>query len=181
MAGVIFRHCATHSCPSSTPHPSKRDNDALEKRTSTNPALAQHSAVTRGEWSASSPSPPTLCGHPQPCAPIPGTAEPYPTLWSHVQMGHHHAGPCMAQVPPSTRPLNWRTDCDQTRMLGKLPSKPLPGKYKAGTTSAGAKIHQDTIRSQALYIDTTILCKNPCSMFVSRLPLVYKRRRRTPG
>jgi hypothetical protein len=106
--------------------------------------------------------------------------KPSPALWNPVLMEHHHAWPCTTQVPPSTRPSNWRTDCDQTRMLGKLPSKLLPGEYKAATTPAGTKIRQGAIRSQALHASTTILCKNPCSMLVSHLPLVYKRRRRMP-
>jgi hypothetical protein len=96
-------------------------------------------------------------------------------------MEHRHVGPCAGRVSSSARPPIWRTDCDQTRMLGKLPSKLLPGECKAATTPAGAKIRQDTIRPQALYTSVTILCKNPCVMLVGGLPLVYKRRRRTPS
>jgi hypothetical protein len=48
-------------------------------------------------------------------------------------------------------------------------------------TPARAETHEDTIRSQTLYISTMILCKDPCGTSVSRLPLAYKRRRRSPG
>jgi hypothetical protein len=41
MAGVIFWHCATRSHPSSTPHPSKKDSNALEECTTTNPVPVQ--------------------------------------------------------------------------------------------------------------------------------------------
>jgi hypothetical protein len=96
-------------------------------------------------------------------------------------MEHRHARPCATQVPPSARPSNRRTDRGQVCTLGKLPLNPLPDEHEASTTPVGTKVRQDTIRSQALYTGTMILCKNPCSIFVSRLPLVYKRRKRTPG
>jgi hypothetical protein len=122
--------------PSSMTHPSKRDNDALEEHTATNPMLIQDGAVTQGKQSTSSPPLPTMCGHPQPCAPIPSTVGPSSTLWILVLMERRHAGPCVAQAPPSARPSNWRTGCDQTHVLGELLSKPLLGEYKAATTSA---------------------------------------------
>jgi hypothetical protein len=84
-------------------------------------------------------------------------------------------------VAPSARPSNWRTDRDQVYALGDQPSKLLPSEYKAVTTPVGTKICQDAIRSQALYTSTVVLCNNPCGMLVSLFPLVYKRRRRTPG
>jgi hypothetical protein len=46
MAGVTPWHYTAHSCPSSMPHPSKRDSDALERRMATNSVLAQDGAVT---------------------------------------------------------------------------------------------------------------------------------------
>jgi hypothetical protein len=164
-------------CPLSTPHPSKRDSDALEERTAANPAPIQDNAMTQGEWSTSSLSLPTLCGHHQPCAPLWG----HPRRCGSLLIKRRHAGPCAAQVPPSARPSNWRTSCNQTHVLRELPSKPSPGEYMAATTSARIRIHQDDLRSQVLCTDTTTLCKNPCGMPVSLLPLVYKRRRRTPS
>jgi hypothetical protein len=181
MAGVIPQRCATRSRPSSMQHPSKRNSDALGERTTINPLPVQDGAVTQGEQSTSSPSLPTPCGHPQPCAPIPGTVGASPTLWIPVLMECRHVMPCAAQEPPSARPSNWRTGCNHAHVLGELPSKSLPGEYKASTTSARTRIHQDALGSQALCIGTTTLCKNPCGMPVSRIPLVYKRRRRTPG
>jgi hypothetical protein len=120
---------------------------ALEKRTPTNPKLAHDDTMTQGEQSMSSPSPPTLCDHRRPCPPIPSTMEPSPALWSPILMEHHHAGPCAAQMLPSARLSNWRMDRDQVYALGELPSKLLPGEYKAATTPAGTKICQDAVRS----------------------------------
>jgi hypothetical protein len=117
---------------------------------------------------------PALCPHPGHCGGI-------PTLWIPVLMECRHVMPCAAQAPASARPSNWHTGCNQAHVLGELPSKSLPGEYKASTTSARTRIHQDALGSQALCIGTTALCKNPCGMPVSRIPLVYKRRRRTPG
>jgi hypothetical protein len=145
-------------CPLSTPHPSKRDSDALEERTAANPAPIQDNAMTQGEWSTSSLSLPTLCGHHQPCAPLWG----HPRRCGSLLIKRRHAGPCAAQVPPSARPSNWRTSCNQTHVLRELPSKPSPGEYMAATTSARIRIHQDDLRSQVLCTDTTTLCKNPC-------------------
>jgi hypothetical protein len=129
MADVVLRRCATRSRLTSTPHPSKRDNGALEECIPTYPAPIQDGAVTQGERSTTSLSPPTLCDHLQPCAPS-------PALWSPVLMEHRHTGPYAAQAPPLASPSNWRTDCDQARVLGKLPSRPLPGEYRAASTSA---------------------------------------------
>jgi hypothetical protein len=81
MTGVIPRRCATRSRPSSMPHPSKGNSDALEERTSINLVPIQDGTVTQGERSTSSPSPPTLCGHPRRRVAILGAVEPSPTLW----------------------------------------------------------------------------------------------------
>jgi hypothetical protein len=104
MPVVIPWHCATCSHPSSTPHPSKRDTDALEGRMTTNPAPVQDDAMTQGERNTSPLSPPTPCGHPRRCATIPGTAKPSSTLWGLMLTGHHHARCYAAQAPSSTRP-----------------------------------------------------------------------------
>jgi hypothetical protein len=123
MVGGTPWHCAAHSRPFSTLHPSKVDNDALEGRTTTNPAPIQDDAVTQGKRSTSPPSPSALCGHPRRCAAILGTTEPSPTLWGPVLTGQCHAGRCAAQVPPSARPSNQGMDDDQTRAPAGPPSK----------------------------------------------------------
>jgi hypothetical protein len=129
----------------------------------------------------SPPSSPILCGHPGRCGPIPGAMEPSLVLWGSVLMERHHAESCTARAPPSARPSNWHTGCDQAHALAALPSKPLPGEYRAAMTSAWTKICQDAIRSPTLYTGTMIVCKSPHGMPVSCLPLVYKRKRRTLG
>jgi hypothetical protein len=90
VAGVIPRHCDTRSRPSSTPRPSKRDGNTLEERTAADLTLAQDGVVMWGERGMFPPSPPALCGHPQPCATILGVVEPSPVLWIPVPMGAPH-------------------------------------------------------------------------------------------
>jgi hypothetical protein len=167
--------------PSSVPHPLKGDSDALEECTTTNPATVQDVTVTQGERSTFPSSPPTMCGHLGRYGPISGVVEPSPTLWGSVLMECHHAESCTARAPSSARPSNWHTGFNQAHALGELPTKQLPSECRVAMTSAWTMIRQDAIRSPTLYISTTILCKNPRGMPMSRLPLVYKRRRRTPS
>jgi hypothetical protein len=105
VADVIPQHCATRSRPSSTPRPSKRDGNTLEEHTAADLTLTQDDVVTRGTQSMIPPSPPALCGHPQPCATILGIMEPSSALWSSTPIGHRHAGPCTAQAPPVSTTL----------------------------------------------------------------------------
>jgi hypothetical protein len=177
MAGVILGHFAAHPRPSSTPHPSKGDSDALEGRTITNPTLIQDDVATQGKQSTSPPSPPALCGHPRRCAVIPGTAEPSPTLWGPVLTGRRHTARCAAQVPPSARPSNRGTDDNQTRATAGPPLEVASGPaQESSRRMQGPEFIRTTISSQVLHAGITILYERSHDTIVSRLPLVYKRR-----
>jgi hypothetical protein len=178
VAGVIPRHCATCSRPSSTPRPSKRDGYTLEERTATDLMLGQDSVVTRGERSTSPPSPPTQCGHPQPCTTIPSAVEPFPTLWKPCSDGAPPCRPLYSTSAPVSKMYERRPSVDASRTSleatprrVRKPPRRLREPGFAGTS----------IKSQALYAGTTILYKKPCGTSVSCLPLAYKRRRRPPG
>jgi hypothetical protein len=108
--------------PLSTPHPSKKDSDALEERTAAHPAPAQGGVVTQGKWITSSLSPPTLCGHPRLCR-HPGQCGAISTLWGPVLTGRRDTSCCAARAPSSARPSNRCTDDDQTWAPAGPPSK----------------------------------------------------------
>jgi hypothetical protein len=180
VAGVIPRHCATRSHPSSTPRPSKRDGNTLEECTTANLMLAQDDAVIWGERGTFPSSPPALCSHPQPCATIPGAVEPSSALWIHVLMGAPHQALYSTSAPVSkTLELVYErrpgVDADQTTLevTPRQVQKPLRHLREPGSVGT-------PIKSQVLHASTTILYKKPCSTSVSRLPLSYKRRQ-SPG
>jgi hypothetical protein len=119
------------------------------------------------------PSPP-LRRHPRHCRAIPCT------VGTQVDRSSPRP-PYEASCLPPTKPSNWHTDDDQTRAPALLPSKPLDGH----------KIRNDACQRQdapgwlSIPRHCTPCCRTrrlePCGMTVNRLPLAYKRRRRSPG
>jgi hypothetical protein len=99
--------------------------------------------------------PPALCYHPGHCGTIPGAIEP-----------------CSDGAPPR------QALCSTNASISKTLEATLPGECKRRHDTCEG---QDTIKSQALHADTTILYENPSGTSVSRLPLPYKRRRWSPG
>jgi hypothetical protein len=146
MAGVIPQYCATRSRPSSTLHPSKRDNDALEERTATNPTPIWDDAVTPGERSTSPPSPPTLCSHPQRYAAILGTAKPSPTLWDLCWRDAASLAVVQSKPPRELDPqIGVRTTTKHGRRQGHPRNRLLTG-TRVATTRAGTRIRQDNLQ-----------------------------------
>jgi hypothetical protein len=128
----------------------------------------------------SPPSPPTLCGHPRRCATIPGTAAPSSAPWEPGTTRHHHARCCASCGLPSAEPSSQRTDSDRT------------GSPHAATLEAAPGWVQDLPRHPpgARFTRTTVNFTTLCAMLPyvalrtvrhDRLPLAYKRKRRSPG
>jgi hypothetical protein len=144
LAGVIPRHCATCSRPSPMLCHSKRDGHTLEESTAADLTLGQDSAVTRGERSTSPPSPPTQCGHSQPCTAIPSAVEPSPAPWKPCSDGGASmSAPVQHKCPRQQDP---RTDVRTTTRRGYRPDYPRsysPASAKATLTLVRTRIRQD--------------------------------------
>jgi hypothetical protein len=141
----------------------------------------KYGRLPRAQWSASSPSPSALCGHPHHCAAIPSTAMPSPSLWEPRTTRRCHPRHC---TPPAFRqlPSRRRTDDDSS---GRRPHSHTRSRSWAGTgfatTPAGGEICQDDQQLRVTAHHTAI-----CSLRIVRRdckppPLVYKRRGRSPG
>jgi hypothetical protein len=61
------------------------------------------------------------------------------------------------------------------------PSKPLLGRYRARHDARRGEIRQDDHQLHGVVHHTTICSLELCGTVVNRLPLAYKRRRRSPG
>jgi hypothetical protein len=176
------RHYAAHSRTASTSHPSKEDSGTLEKGTTICPAPAQDGAVTSYQCSMSPPSLPALCGHPRHCAAIPGTAASSPALWKHGTTGHRHTRRCASFDPPSAQPSSRHTDGDRTRSSHTTTLEAAPGQSQdLPRRPPEVRFSGTTINSMTLCAMSPYVALEPCDMTVNRLPLAYKRRRRSPG
>jgi hypothetical protein len=177
-----LRYCAAHSRTTSTLHPSKVDGGTLERCTAAYSAPARDGAVTSGQQGASPPSLPALYGHPRHCAAIPNTATSSPALWKPGMMGHRHTRCCTSSDPPSARPSSRRTDGDQTRSSRTTTLEAAPGQAQDSPRHPlEARFARTTVDSMTLCAMPPYVAVEPHGMTVNRLPLVYKRRRRSPG
>jgi hypothetical protein len=134
------------------------------------------------QWSVSPPSPLALCGHPRHCATIPGTVAPSPTLWVPGRTRHRHAHRCASSGLLSAAPSSQRTDGDRTGSSHTTTLEAAPGKVQdSPRRPTGARIVRMTINSMALCAMPPYVALELCGTIVNRLPLAYKKRRRSPG
>jgi hypothetical protein len=93
-----------------------------------------------------------------------------------------HTHYCAASSPPSARPSNRHTDDDRRRGSYATTLEAGPGRAQdSPRRPARSKIRQDGYPLHGDVHYTTTHNLELCGMIVSRLPLVYKRRRRSPG
>jgi hypothetical protein len=130
----------------------------------------------------SPPPTPALCGHPRCCTAIPSTAAPSRHCGSP---GRQDTTTPAAVRPPALRQPNSRAD---VRTMTKqeaptpLPSKPLLDKHRTHHDAPSeARFVGTTINAVSLYTIPPYVALELCDMIVNRLPLAYKRRRRSPG
>jgi hypothetical protein len=139
------------------------------------PASARDDAVMSDQWSASPPSPSALCGYPHHCAAIPVAVGARDDKTSP-------SPPLYASSLPSATPSSRRTDGDSS---GRRPHNHPRSRSWAGTglatTPARSGIHQDDQQLHGTVHHTVICSLELCGTIVNRLPLVYKRRARSPG
>jgi hypothetical protein len=90
-------------------------------------------------------------------------------------MGHRHVCCCAASDPPLARPSSWCTDDD------RLPSKSSLGGHRSHHDACQGKIHQDGHRITSTMCHASTPHLKTHGTTVSRLPLVYKKRRRPPS
>jgi hypothetical protein len=126
--------------------------------------------------------------HLWPCAAIPGTVSPSLALQSHPQ----HCGACVHGTPPR------RSLCSPSSPFSKTLESGYGQRPDAGTDRTtlevasglaqesprrvqGSGFVRTTIKSRVLHTGTTNMYKGSCDTLVSRLPLVYKRRRWPPS
>jgi hypothetical protein len=126
--------------------------------------------------------------HLRPCATIPSPVRPSRVLWNNprrcgalFRWGAAKPGPVQHKRPHQQDPwIDVRTATrrgrwpDYPRSYTRRVQKPPRHLREPGST-------RTPIKSQALRFGTTILYKKSCDTSVSRLPLAYKRRWRSPG
>jgi hypothetical protein len=138
--------------------------------------------MTSDQWSVSPSPTPALRGHLRRCATIPSTAAPSPVLWEPGTTGHHHTRCCASTDPPSAAPPSHRTDGDQTRSSHTATLEAAPRqKQDSPRHPTGARFVRTTINSTTLCATPPYVALELCGTIVNRLPLAYKRRRRSPG
>jgi hypothetical protein len=108
--------------------PSKKDDGALEGKTSDYSALAQDCAVTSSQWGWSPPSPSALCDYPRHRDAIPATAPTSPTLWKRAVTGRCHAGCCASYGLTSTAQSSPHADGHRTGNLCVATLEAAPGR-----------------------------------------------------
>jgi hypothetical protein len=95
---------------------------------------------------------------------------------------HRHPRHCTPSGLPSASPSSRRTDGDSS---GRRPHSHPRSRSWAGTglatTPAGSGIRQDDQQLHHIVHHTAICSLELCGTIVNRLPLVYKRRGRSPG
>jgi hypothetical protein len=162
--------------------PSKKDSGTLERGTDAYPTPALDNAMTLDQKSVSPPSPPALCGHPRHCVTIPGTAAPSPTLWEPGTTRHRHDRRCASTGLPSAAPSSQCTDGNQTGSSHTATLEAAPERVQGSPRRpTGARFVRTTINSTVLYTIPPYASLELCDTIVNRLPLAYKRRRRSPS
>jgi hypothetical protein len=103
-------------------------------------------------------------------------------LWGPRTTGHRHARRCTASGLLSAQPSSRRTDDDQMRSSHTTTLKAAPRQAQdLPRCPPKARFSRTTINSTTLHAMPPYVALEPCSMTVNRLPLAYKRRRRSPG
>jgi hypothetical protein len=124
--------------------PSKKDDGALEGKTSDYSTPAQDCVVTSGQLGRSPLSPSALCDHPRHRDAIPDTAPTSLTPWERAVIGRRHDGYCDSYSLTSTAPSSPHADGHRTGDLYAATLEAAPGRTQdAPCRLAGCEIRQD--------------------------------------